>query len=146
MKAVEDISEVRLQRDSICWLLSRRAVDNDDPLSKKEIEQATLYWETFVSNPIGEREACVNCSSGMVRSFSLMTDDPAQTRKAIRTHLELGTSSKCPDCSNRHFTLSEALSYHSEFLRCHVKKDVNGALNAARKRCELIQGLGSSGG
>lgn len=148
MKTVEDISvdsEMNLQREAICFLLSHRDVDNDDPLSQKEIEQATIYWEMFVGNPIGERESC-GCHQETPKSSGILTDNLEQTRRAVRTHLELGVASKCPECSNQHFILSEALSYHSEFLRCQAKKDSRGALRAARKRSYLVQSLSEQKG
>jgi hypothetical protein len=117
--------------------------DSEAPLSAAEVEMATVYWKMLVGNPIGERETCKGSCKNEVPSSGILTNDPVQTEKAARIRLELGMASNCHVCSHRHLIISEALSHHSEFLRCHLRKDVDGALLAARKRCELIQGLSS---
>ena len=114
-------------------------------LSKEELRLAKLYWEMFVGNPIGEHETCgPNCGSTAPNS-GILTNDPVQTEKAARIRLELGVAEKCPACSRRHLIISEALSHHSELLRCTQVKDSNGAIQAARRRCASIQSLSARG-
>jgi len=125
-------------------------------LNQEELRYATLYWREemyeFEPVPVQRKELEVtkhgpcngDCDNHSPNSslFRYISNDITKTEEALHTHLSVGLLLDCPKCSERHLGLSEALSYHAYMLKCNKMKDSQGALQAARKRCDILKGLG----
>lgn len=111
---------------------------SEEPLDTAELAMATTYWRLFAGNVVGDNHCEGGCSEEMPSS-GLLTNNPEQVHKAAISHIGIAFESRCGKCSDKHITISEALSYHAESLRCAAVKDSLGALKALRRRDALIR-------
>lgn len=133
------------------------SISDDEPLTEAESLFAAMYFQHEVSVARGivmykdrpemrtTRIECMGwCAEETPKSslFNHVGNDLMFTNAAIRDHLAVAVVCACEGCSERHLALSEALEHHAKLISCRQLNDNEGALEASRKRGELLHRAG----